>query len=155
MGYGTESFVEDGYRLYNLLGERLPAQEKDPMLDTVAIEEGFITLTPHDVLRHFPRYLEAVRTRMERARLNPAADARRLEAEFLPLWEPCRKLLESREPVRNPAALAEFRWLLEEFRVSLFAQQLKTAQPVSAKRLAALWEHVEGSMFNREVSTGK
>jgi len=125
----------------------LPAAIHDDLLDQLAwlVYPGFTTLTPFDALQHFPRYLEAARLRVERARLNPAADLKRLTAELLPLWTQYKNLLATRRDrpeayPTNPAALAEYRWMLEEFRVSLFAQQLKTAYPASAKRLAALWQ---------------
>ncbi len=86
----------------------------------------FLASTPFDRLPHLPRYLKAVRLRAERARLNPAKDAEKARqlAPFLP-WQ------SSLPPERREA----FRWMLEEFRVSLFAQELGTPQPVSARRL--------------------
>ena len=80
-------------------------------------------------LAHLPRYLRAVAVRAERAAVNPAKDAEKARA----LVAVCR--------LGNPRAAAAreaFRWLLEEFRVSIFAQELGTAQPVSAQRLMTL-----------------
>ncbi|MCL1888355.1 MAG: ATP-dependent RNA helicase HrpA, partial [Kiritimatiellaeota bacterium] len=119
----------------------LPPAIHDDLLDQLAwlVFPGFITHTPFDALVRFPRYLEAARLRVERARLNPASDLKRLASELAPFWTQYKNLLQSKKPCHNPAALSEYRWMLEEFRVSLFAQQLKTAYPVSAKRLEALW----------------
>ncbi len=93
------------------------------------VPPDFLAATPPAQMPHLLRYLKAVAVRAERAHLNPAKDAekaRRL-APFA-RWEE-RVAPENRE---------SFRWLLEEFRVSLFAQELGTAQPVSEKRLQAL-----------------
>ena len=89
----------------------------------------FLARTPHARLTHLHRYLRAIQIRAERASLNPAKDAEKVQ-QLAPFrdWEK-RVPVEKREP---------FRWLLEEFRVSLFAQELGTAQPVSAQRLKTL-----------------
>ena len=86
----------------------------------------FPTRTPLAQLAHLPRYLRAVAVRAERAVLAPAKDAEKARA-LAPFadWE-------TRVP---PAQRETFRWLLEEFRVSIFAQELGTTQPVSAQRL--------------------
>jgi ATP-dependent helicase HrpA len=89
----------------------------------------FLARTPHTRLAHLHRYLRAVQVRAERASLNAAKDAEKAQ-QLAPFrdWEK-----------RVPADRREvFRWLLEEFRVSLFAQELGTAQPVSAQRLKTL-----------------
>ena len=93
------------------------------------VPPDFLAHTPHDRLEHLPRYLKAMRQRGERAWLSPAKDAERAR-----LLVPFRDW-KSQVPEANFEA---FRWMLEEFRVSVFAQELGTAQPVSAKRLEAL-----------------
>jgi ATP-dependent helicase HrpA len=93
---------------------------------------GFLRELPAARLAHFPRYLKAMRLRGERLRQDPARDQQRM-LQVLPYW---RAYLQQRAAGADPAALAELRWLIEEWRVSLFAQELKTAEPVSAKRLA-------------------
>jgi ATP-dependent helicase HrpA len=98
----------------------------------------FLARSSLDLLIHYPRYLKALAIRAERAALNPVRDAERAHtlAPFLALLESLLAgLFESPEA---RALLQEFQWLLEEFRVSLFAQELGTAAPVSAKRLDAL-----------------
>jgi ATP-dependent helicase HrpA len=99
------------------------------------VPPDFLAHTPHDQLGHLLRYLRAVQIRAERASVSPLARTKDLEkarqlAPFLPDGE-CRVPAHHRET---------FRWLLEEFRVSIFAQELGTAQPVSAQRLWALAE---------------
>jgi len=103
------------------------------------LEAGFLARTPWERLQHLPRYLKAANARLEKLRADPARDAR-LAAELAPLhaaW------LRTRGGPQTPA-LEQFRWLLEELRVSLFAQELKTPVPVSVKRLAKLWHGLKG-----------
>jgi ATP-dependent helicase HrpA len=93
---------------------------------------GFLRDLPMARLAHFPRYLKAMRLRAERLRQDPAKDQLRM-LQVMPYW---REYLKHRAAGTHAADLAELRWLIEEWRVSLFAQELKTAEPVSAKRLA-------------------
>jgi ATP-dependent helicase HrpA len=95
------------------------------------VPPDFLKHTPHERLEHLPRYLKAMLQRGERAWLSPVKDAERAR-----LLVPFRDW-KSQVPEANYEA---FRWLLEEYRVSVFAQELGTAQPVSAKRLEALLE---------------
>ncbi|MFA6229584.1 MAG: ATP-dependent RNA helicase HrpA [Rhodanobacter sp.] len=95
---------------------------------------GFLRELPSARLAHVPRYLKAMRLRGERLRRDPARDQQRM-LQVLPYW---RAYLQHR--AAGAAALDELRWLIEEWRVSLFAQELKTAEPVSTKRLARALE---------------
>jgi len=97
----------------------------------------FLALTPWTQLQHLPRYLKAVTLRLDKLRADPARDAARL-AELKPQEQRYWRLVADRKGAADPR-LQEFRWLLEELRVSLFAQELRTPQPVSAKRLDKLW----------------
>jgi ATP-dependent helicase HrpA len=103
---------------------------------------GFVTSVAWETLASYPRYLEAMRIRLDRARQNPAGDARK-QAEFAPHWQRYEAFVDlEQKPVHNRTALREYRWLTEEFRISLFAQELRTAIPASSKRLDALWQTV-------------
>ncbi|MEO8748101.1 MAG: DUF3418 domain-containing protein [Rhodanobacter sp.] len=93
---------------------------------------GFLRELPLSRLVHLPRYLRAVRLRAERLRQDPASDQQRM-LQVMPYW---RAWLRQSAAGGDGAALDDLRWLIEEWRVSLFAQELKTAEPVSAKRLA-------------------
>src|ERR1700761_404047 len=95
---------------------------------------GFLRDLSTSRLAHFPRYLKAMRLRAERLRQDPTKDQQRM-LQVLPYW---RQYLQLRAEGAGP--LDELRWLIEEWRVSLFAQELKTAEPVSAKRLARALE---------------
>jgi ATP-dependent helicase HrpA len=98
----------------------------------------FISVTPWQRLREFPRYLKAIAHRLEKAAQDPARD-QKLALEVAALESRYWQAVASEQGAQPPATDA-FRWLLEEYRVSLFAQQLKTAVPVSAKRLAEAWQ---------------
>ena len=93
----------------------------------------------------FPRYLKAAALRLDKLRSDPARDAQRA-AELAPLEQAWRRELAARARLggasRTAAELEQFGWLLEELRVSLFAQELKTPVPVSPKRLAKLWHSI-------------
>jgi ATP-dependent helicase HrpA len=97
----------------------------------------FLTATTFTQLQHFPRYLKAITLRLEKHRADPARDAQRL-AELKPQEQRFIRLLAERKGVLD-VRLAELRWLLEELRVSFFAQELRTPQPVSTKRLDKVW----------------
>ncbi|QDL37580.1 ATP-dependent RNA helicase HrpA [Rhodoferax sediminis] len=97
----------------------------------------FLAVTPYGQLQHFARYLKAITLRLEKWRADPARDAARL-AELRPQEQRYWRLVAERKGVID-ARMQEFRWLLEELRVSFFAQELRTPQPVSIKRLDKLW----------------
>ena len=96
---------------------------------------NFLETIPCDQLPQIPRYLKALLTRMERAALNPVKDQERAR-QLAPFAEAYKKLAAA-PPAAAEARrhLEELRWMLEEYKVSLFAQELGTAFPVSAKRL--------------------
>lgn len=100
--------------------------------------KNFIVDTPPAQLAHYPRYLKAIALRLDRLKSDPARDAQRMN-EIAPLQTQFLRELAGRKGVAD-ARLDEFRWLLEELRVSLFAQELRTPTPVSVKRLTKVWE---------------
>jgi ATP-dependent helicase HrpA len=97
----------------------------------------FLASSHYAQLQHFPRYLKAITLRLDKYRADPARDAARV-AEVKPQEQRFYRLLAERKGVLD-ARLAEMRWLLEELRVSFFAQELRTPQPVSVKRLDKVW----------------
>ncbi len=98
------------------------------------IYPGFLQQTPAEWLPELPRYLKAVEKRLEKLQQNPQADRQRAQ-QLAPHWDPFEKRIHDRP---SPAFI-EYRWMVEEFRVSLFAQELGTKKPVSAERLKRLW----------------
>ena len=105
------------------------------------VGKRFLHDTDWAALQHLPRYLKGVVLRLDKLRADPARDAARL-AELRPLQG---RWLRFRADLRGAphARLNEYRWLLEELRVSLFAQELRTPQPVSVKRLDKAWAQIE------------
>ncbi|MDD1650494.1 MAG: DUF3418 domain-containing protein, partial [Methylococcaceae bacterium] len=102
------------------------------------IYRGFCATTPYLRIREMPRYLKAMLIRLEKAPQDPLRDLKQFKA-IEPFLE-CYWTAVKATPTRlNPECNA-FRWQLEEFRVSLFAQQLKTPHPVSAKRMEEAWK---------------
>ncbi|MDP3412305.1 MAG: DUF3418 domain-containing protein, partial [Polaromonas sp.] len=101
------------------------------------VPKRFLTVTPWTQLQHFPRYLKAITLRLEKWRADPARDAARL-AELRPQEQRYWRLVAERKGAAD-ARLQELRWLIEELRVSFFAQELRTPQPVSIKRLDKAW----------------
>jgi ATP-dependent helicase HrpA len=104
------------------------------------VGKRFVTDTPYGQLQHFARYLKAVVLRLDKLRADPARDAAKL-AELKPLEQKYWRLVAERKGVSD-ARMQEFRWLLEELRVSFFAQELRTPQPVSVKRLDKAWQQL-------------
>ncbi|SUA18203.1 DNA helicase [Neisseria lactamica] len=102
---------------------------------------GFATRTPWAQWPRLPIYLKAMTLRLEKYSSNPARDAAR-EADIRELeqmWqEKTDSLIKQGLPISD--GLAGFKWMIEELRVSLFAQELKTPYPVSVKRLLKVWE---------------
>ena len=101
---------------------------------------GFIAATPEPWLGHLPRYLEAARRRLARLAAEPQRE--RLRAAELAPWLEKWRRLRAGGAADGPEAVT-YRWLIEEYRVSLFAQELGTAVPVSAPRLARQWARLE------------
>jgi ATP-dependent helicase HrpA len=106
------------------------------------VPKRFALDTPWAQLQHLPRYLKAITARLDKLRADAARDAR-LMAEVRPLEQRYTRRLAELKGVRD-ARLDEFRWQLEELRVSLFAQELRTPQPVSVKRLDKVWAQLAG-----------
>ena len=97
----------------------------------------FLLAAPLSQLMHYPRYLKAIHYRLDRYRDDPKRDAER-QAALTALRVPYLRAVAARRGVPDPQ-LTDFRWLLEELRVSLYAQQLRTPMPVSVKRLERIW----------------
>ncbi|MEO6568617.1 MAG: DUF3418 domain-containing protein, partial [Opitutaceae bacterium] len=117
--------------------------------DLVAlIPPDFLRITPYQQLAQFPRYLRAMKLRAERWRQNPAKDAERV-AQLVPYVSAVGRLDvgrvpspangskrgEGTPPTPSEQTVQRLRWLVEEFRVSLFAQELGTSEPVSVVKL--------------------
>ena len=103
--------------------------------------KNFIAVAPWAQLAHYTRYLKAITLRLDKVRTDPARDAAKL-AELRPQEQRYWRLVAERKGAVD-ARMQELRWLLEELRVSFFAQELRTPQPVSVKRLDKLWVQIQ------------
>jgi len=101
------------------------------------VPKDFPTRYSLERLRCIPRYLEALRLRVERGMYNPAKDRSKAEqvSHFIRTFNKLQEEAAAGSSSERKAAVEEFRWMLEEFKVSLFAPELKTAHPISSKRL--------------------
>ena len=101
----------------------------------------FVVDTPYTQLVHLPRYLKAAIARIDKLKSDPARDLR-LMSEMAPVLN---QYVRARSALKGApdAGLEEFRWMLEELRVALFAQELRTPMPVSVKRLQKTWEAMQ------------
>jgi ATP-dependent helicase HrpA len=115
---------------------------KDVLEDITAqlqrlMPKRFVAQTSYPQLQHFARYLKGITLRLDKLKGDPARDAQRM-AELRPQDQRLTRRLAELKGTHD-ARLDEFRWLLEELRISLFAQELRTPQPVSIKRLDKVW----------------
>ncbi|HTY93736.1 MAG TPA: DUF3418 domain-containing protein, partial [Steroidobacteraceae bacterium] len=109
-------------------------------LDTL-VGEGFPRSPAQPWFEQLPRYLKAIGRRAQRMRTNLERDSA-LEARIRPFDEQYRRFIARGVPGSRLPALRQLRWMLEEFRVSLHAQELRTLQPVSERRLQELVDQV-------------
>src|SRR6266850_2068548 len=158
--------VEDGRSRFNLIAQEIARAASGILAERAALEKkltpalkalpqvgddikqqlgrllapGWLARTPWERLQHLPRYVKAASLRVDKLRADPARDAR-LAVELASVEQPYRRELATR--LRKGAVtlqIEQFGWLIEELRVSLFAQELRTPVPVSVKRLAKLWQ---------------
>jgi len=129
---------------YTQLSKRLPqikashAQADIEQQLSYLLPKQFLKQTAPGQLGHLPRYLQAINQRVDRLRSDPQRD-RELMAQLMVVEGPWRKIVATRRG-RTDEKLTEFAWMLQELRVSLFAQTLKTPMPVSVKRLERWWQ---------------
>ncbi len=103
------------------------------------IGKRFIADSDYTHLTHFPRYLKAINVRIDKLRADPARDMKAM-AEWQHAAQPWQRALKDRH---GDPQMTDYRWMLEELRVSLFAQELRTPMPVSVKRLQKVWESMQ------------
>ncbi len=151
--------VEIANRLASIVGETLAAYHRiqkqlkgavqPQWLNSLAdireqmqrlLAPGFVAAIPVEWLEQLPRYLQAVERRLEKLRSDPPRD-RHLLLEMQPLWQRYWARCDEDGRCRD-SEMQRFRWLLEELRVSLFAQELKTVETVSVPRLEKLWKQL-------------
>jgi ATP-dependent helicase HrpA len=108
--------------------------------------KGFIERTAYSQLSHYPRYFKAIVMRCDKLKGGIERDSQ-LMRDMLPLqlnWQREYNAQRTQGEYNVDVRLMEFRWLLEELRVGLFVQELRTPMPVSVKRLYKIWEAMVG-----------
>jgi ATP-dependent helicase HrpA len=114
-------------------------RDMQQQLDALVFQ-GFLQRVPWSRLEHYPRYLQAIELRADKL-THAAARDQKLMQEMRPLYDNWRARFDAfRERGEVDPRLDELHWMFEELRVSLFAQELKTAHPISIKRLGRRWE---------------
>jgi ATP-dependent helicase HrpA len=106
------------------------------------VYQGFIRCTPFEHMQAMPRYLQAIEYRMQKMFHDKHKDLQKttqMNGYWKRYWDAVAKKIQ-KENMQVEPEQDKLRWMLEEFRVSLFAQQLKTAYPISAKRLEKAWD---------------
>jgi ATP-dependent helicase HrpA len=120
------------------IGPAQPSTQEDieSQLDDLVYAD-FVADIHTDRLAQYPRYLEAIDKRLDALELDPRRDVQR-QAEIEPWWQNYLDHLAAGKPYTPE--LDDYRWLVEEYRVQVFAQQLGTAEKVSKKRLEEAWK---------------
>jgi len=107
----------------------------------------FLVTVPFPWLRHYPRYLQAIQLRLQKLSGPGLARDAKNAAEIASLWKGYEELMRrQKELALDEAKIAELRWLIEELRVSFFAQELRTSVPVSTKRVQNAWAEIVGAV---------
>ncbi len=136
------------YHLAKLAIENAPASQWQHAMEDVRPQlaaltpKGFFADVPWEWLLHYPRYFKAISMRMEKLRNNLPRDLRATD-EFRGLWEEySSRAAQFQQQGAHDENLVHYRWMLEEYRVTLFAQELGTSLSVSPQRLAKQWAKV-------------
>jgi len=132
------------YQLLKAKQAQMPATVNRLKLDIESqivklVYKGCFNQTPWENISQLPRYVKALRLRIEKQPSNPDRDGKNAASVGL-IWQNWEALVDKQTKADNLLPkLMEFRWLIEELRVSLFAQELKTPFPISIKRLEKIW----------------
>jgi ATP-dependent helicase HrpA len=143
----VHTILEEQRALMALWREResaLPAASHADIQEQLGnlVFRGFVRVIPDEMLESYPRYLAALRRRLDKLERGGAGDSRKL-AGLAPLWQRfLARAADHRMRGRRDAELMRFRWMLEEYRISVFAQELGTAVRVSPERLEDQWRKV-------------
>jgi len=148
------SFVSDILRAYHAvdlrLSDRIPPAWDDAIDDierqlAYLFCRRFLVTVPVHWLRQYPRYLAAIEKRIDKLGGGGLSRDKAHRQEVAPLWKAYLRRKEDHTNRRfYDPALEQYRWMIEEMRVSVFAQELGTIVPVSLKRLRRQWDEVEG-----------
>lgn len=146
----TAEYLLDSLQAYAKLQQQMDlARAKEKLQITTQIQAqfqqiiypSFITDMPFTSIKHLPRYLQAASIRLEQGPRRFTKD-QEAEASCQQLWNKYQDYLQQYPEAAKKSSIQNFRWSLEELRVSLFAPSLKTAETVSTKRLQQRWQEV-------------
>ena len=131
--------LEEYHKIAKRLNSKLPLSAIHAAKDireqlNFLVYQGFVQQTPHTILNRLPYYMQAIGQRLDKIVIDPARDKQWLN-EVKPYW---LRYLDHHSKIKSQE-FEHFRWMIEEFRISLFAQGIKTAYPISAKRLEKQW----------------
>ena len=141
----TCDIIHDTLAQYHQLAKRLQGNIPLTWFDAVKdirqqlsclIYEGFISATPRQWIKHLPRYIQAINIRLDKMERMPGADKQR-QQDIQKYWNMIYDRISEEPDQWLEPEWETCRWMVEEMRVSLFAQELKTAMPVSIKKLDA------------------
>ena len=107
--------------------------------------EDFIYFTPLESLKNYPRYLQGIQQRLDKLQELAERD-RQYTNQLAPYWA---YFIELNDEYYEQPVFSLYRWMLEEFRISLFAQGLKTSMPISEKRLEKQWQEVRKELSKK------
>ena len=138
--------IASEYQLLVMQQSKMPAtvnrlkRDCEQQIGLLVYKNSF-SQTPWEQLQHVPRYLKALRLRIEKQPANPDRDGKNAASVGV-LWDRWQAKISALKLAHLDISqdLQDFRWLIEELRVSLFAQELKTPFPVSIKRLEKAWQ---------------
>ena len=136
-----------GQQLGRLPGQPSPAKEAQADMQIqlrALVFPGFLAQVAPERLIHLPRYLRAMEHRLDKLASHPERDAQNLRALTPLLTHFATRRKRQEDAGGLTPEMEDFRWRLEELRVSLFAQELKTPEPVSVKRLEKRWAEIVG-----------
>ena len=155
---GSETLVSTANEICDILGEvfnhyraikkQLKKMNKPNWLESIQdiqsqldhlLYEDFLYYTPMSYLRYYPRYLQGIAYRLDKLQQSAERD-RQYTRQLQPWWQ---HFIENNDSYYDRPLFSHYRWMLEEYRVSLFAQQLKTRIPVSEKRLQKQWQDIK------------
>jgi ATP-dependent helicase HrpA len=143
VGNAVGKLANDILLLHAEVARKLKARPTGPATDDMQdqlsrlIQPGFVALTPYPALKEFPRYLNALLYRLDKSAQDPQRDLRQLAEQAKPWQDYWNWVQQGKNAV--PPERDGYRWMLEELRVSIFAQALKTPYPVSVKRVGEAW----------------
>ena len=131
-------------KLNTLPGNMARVKKEVEEQQALLLPKRFFSLTPWERLQHIPRYLKALKLRLDKYPNSVERDAKSAQTVQV-IWQRWQDKVSNlrKANAEISAALEDYRWLIEELRVSLFAQELKTPFPVSAKRLDKIWEEMK------------